>query len=77
MSIEKNATINLFIYGRDVHLIKKSVTQHPNLCAGYTNYQGIDKNTYLEHIYYWGLNTGMSGESETYHYLNNNAPKKI
>ncbi|GEK12254.1 cellulose biosynthesis protein BcsE [Aliivibrio fischeri] len=76
LSIEKNATINLFIYGRDVHLIKKSVTQHPNLCAGYTNYQGIDKNTYLEHIYYWGLNTGMSGESETYHYLNNNAPKR-
>ncbi|WP_063655309.1 cellulose biosynthesis protein BcsE [Aliivibrio fischeri] len=72
-SIKTTSTINLFVYGRDTHLIKKSITQNPNLCVGYANYQSIDKNTYLEHVYYWGLNTGMNGESETYHSLHNNS----
>ncbi|GLR73836.1 cellulose biosynthesis protein BcsE [Aliivibrio sifiae] len=70
LSIDKTLTINLLIYGRDIHLIKKMLSQHPNLCVGYSSLQSIDKKTYLYHIYYWGLNTGMRGESETYLTLN-------
>lgn len=70
LAIDKKLTINLLIYGRDLHLIKKILSQHPNLCVGYSSLQSIDKKTFLYHVYYWGLNTGMRGESETYLTLN-------
>ncbi|MDD9195105.1 cellulose biosynthesis protein BcsE [Aliivibrio sp. S3MY1] len=70
LAIDKLLTINVLIYGRDIHLIKKMLSQHPNLCVGYSSLQSIDKKTFLYHVYYWGLNTGMRGESETYLTLN-------
>ncbi|PQJ84904.1 cellulose biosynthesis protein BcsE [Aliivibrio sifiae] len=70
LAIDKSLTINVLIYGRDIHLIKKMLSQHPNLCVGYSSLQSIDKKTFLYHVYYWGLNTGMRGESETYLTLN-------
>lgn len=70
LAIDKCLTINVLIYGRDIHLIKKMLSQHPNLCVGYSSLQSIDKKTFLYHVYYWGLNTGMGGESETYLTLN-------
>ncbi len=70
LAIGQSLTINVLIYGRDIHLIKKLISEHPNLCVGYSSLQSIDKKTFLYHVYYWGLNTGMLKESETYLTLN-------
>ncbi|OEF22514.1 cellulose biosynthesis protein BcsE [Aliivibrio logei] len=70
-AIDNKLTINLLIYGRDIHLIKKLLSQRPDLCVGYSTLQNIDKNTYLYHVYYWGLDSGMKSESETYLTLSN------
>lgn len=69
-SLDKKITVNLFIYGRDVNLIKKHISQRPDLCIGYSSLQSIDTKSYVHHVYYWGLDTGMQGESETYFTLN-------
>lgn len=70
LAIEKKLTINLLIYGQNINFIKKTFSQRPDLCVGYSTLENIDKNSYFYYVYYWGLDSGMRGESENYLTLN-------